>query len=92
MFMAPDDPVKFTRLRIVNRSERTRRFSLFSYLHWALGGLPSETANGITTEHDEALNAIWATNPHREQYGECVAFFAVAADEDTVRSKPSFHV
>ena len=39
MFMARDEPVKLTRLRIANRSGRPRRLSLFSYLHWALGGL-----------------------------------------------------
>ena len=38
MFMARDEPVKFTRVRIVNRGGQTRRLSLYSYLQWALGG------------------------------------------------------
>ena len=75
MFMAPDDPVKVIRLRIANRSERTRRFSVFSYLHWALGGLPSETANGLTTEHDEAAQCNFgAQSPPRAVRRECRVF------------------
>ncbi len=31
MFMAPDQPVKITRLRLANRSQRTRRLSIFAY-------------------------------------------------------------
>ena len=74
MFMARDEPVKLTRIRLANRSGRTRRLSLFSYLQWALGGLAAETAPDITTSYDGDLHVIWATNPQHEQYGECIAF------------------
>ena len=78
MFMAREDPVKITRLRLVNRSDRTRRLSLFSYLHWALGGLASDTASAVAVTFDAKLGAILAVNPNREQYESHVAFSAVA--------------
>ena len=76
LFMVRDDPVKIARLRITNRSDRTRRLSLFSFAHWALGGLASETGIDVATSYDSTNRAIFATNPHREHYGECVAFSA----------------
>ena len=81
MFMARDEPVKFTRVRIVNRGGRTRRLSLYSYLQWALGGSVGESPDSITTNCDDDLPVIWATNPARELYGGSVAFSAMAVDE-----------
>ena len=49
MFMARDEPVKITRLRLVNRSGRTRRLSLFSYLQWALGDRGRDVERGHDT-------------------------------------------
>lgn len=89
-FMTADDPVKLVRLRIANLSDRTQRLSIFSYLHWALGGLAAETANSVATEHDEALNALLARNPNREPYRDCVAFFAIVPDWEAVKGAPSF--
>ncbi|HVT30792.1 MAG TPA: hypothetical protein VHE81_22495, partial [Lacipirellulaceae bacterium] len=80
IFMARDEPVKLTRLRIVNRSGRTRRLSLFSFVQWALGGLATETAKTVTTEYDDKLRVIRATNPDRELYGDSTAFSAMAVD------------
>ena len=83
MFMARDEPVKLTRLRLVNQSGRTRRLSLFSYLHWALGGLAGETASAITTTYCGDEPAIRATNPNRERYAEHVAFSSIAVNSST---------
>lgn len=83
VFMAVDEPVKLTRVRITNRCGRTRRLSLFSYVQWALGGLPVETAGSVKTDYDSGLSAIWATNPNRDVYGEHVAFSAVSVDAGT---------
>jgi cyclic beta-1,2-glucan synthetase len=80
VFVARDEPVKLTRLRIENRSGRPRRLSLFSYLHWALGGLISETAGQVATAYDAESQVIWATNPQREHYGRCVSFSALRFD------------
>jgi cyclic beta-1,2-glucan synthetase len=81
MFVDRDEPVKCTRLRIANRSSRLRRLSIVSFLHWALGGLASETAGQVTTAFDPASNVIWANNPARDHYGDCLAFSAVRPDD-----------
>jgi N,N'-diacetylchitobiose phosphorylase len=81
MFMARDEPVKLTRVRIVNRSGRSRQLSLYSYVQWALGGLANECADSVTTNYDDQLHVIWATNADRECYGRCVAFSAMAVDQ-----------
>jgi cellobiose phosphorylase len=78
VFMAREDPVKITRLRVVNRSDRPRKLSLFSYVHWALGGLACETLRSVSTEFASQRCAILATNAGRDVYGECVAFSAVS--------------
>jgi cyclic beta-1,2-glucan synthetase len=90
MFMAPDDPVKLIRLRVVNRSGRTRRLAIFSYLHWALGDSPCAAPKTITTEYDAVLRAVLARNSDREHYGRSVAFFAAAQEGDAIRGEPSF--
>ncbi|HEY3392347.1 MAG TPA: hypothetical protein VGK58_06555 [Lacipirellulaceae bacterium] len=78
MFMAREDPVKITRLRLVNRSDQPRRLSLFSYVHWLLGGLACETSKSISTEYDGERRAILVTNPQRDVYGGHVAFSAAS--------------
>jgi cyclic beta-1,2-glucan synthetase len=80
VFMARDEPLKMTRLRITNCSGRARRLSLYSYLHWALGGLISETAGQVETAYDSQSRVIWATNSRREHYGTSVAFSAMQLD------------
>jgi cyclic beta-1,2-glucan synthetase len=79
MFMAREDPVKITRVRLVNRSDRPRKLSLFSYIHWALGGLACETSGSVATEFDPFRRAILATNPNCDVYGAYVAFSAVSS-------------
>jgi N,N'-diacetylchitobiose phosphorylase len=77
MFMARQDPLKIMRLRLVNHSNQPRRLSLFSYVHWAIGGLACETRDSISTEYDARHRVILATNPRRETYDGHVAFSAV---------------
>jgi cyclic beta-1,2-glucan synthetase len=78
MFMAPGLPMKITRVRLANRSNRPRRLSMLSFAHWSLSdsGLVTPT---ISTTYDAELEAILATNPNRETYGEHLAFCAVCA-------------
>lgn len=76
MFMDRDEPVKFVLLRVANESKRPRQLSLFSFVHWALGGLASETSIDVTTSYIAGDRTILATNPQRDLYGGHVAFSA----------------
>jgi N,N'-diacetylchitobiose phosphorylase len=78
MFMARKEPLKLTRLRLMNLSERSRRLTLYSYVHWSLGGLASETSVDVNTSCSAHDRTIWATNPHREPYSNYAAFSSLA--------------
>jgi cyclic beta-1,2-glucan synthetase len=89
MFMTASDPVKVVRLRIANHGDRQRHLSIFSFIQWALGGLVSETAGQVSCEHDGECGALLARNPHRELYGDFVAFSAPIV-ETAVGRKASY--
>jgi N,N'-diacetylchitobiose phosphorylase len=76
MFIDRDEPVKIVRLKVKNTANITRHLSLFSFAHWSLGGLASETGIDVTTSYNAVEQAIYAANPHRDLYGEYVAFSA----------------
>lgn len=79
VFMAPEDPVKFVRLRIENPGSDVRKLTLFTFQHWLLGTLVGESEL-IATDYDESLRAILVRNPKRDLYRDAVAFSAVVTD------------
>jgi cyclic beta-1,2-glucan synthetase len=68
------DPIKISRLKIINRSGRERRLSITAYVEWVLGANRSATAPFVITEIDSETGAIFAQNPWNDQFGERVAF------------------
>ncbi|MBC8133518.1 MAG: cyclic beta 1-2 glucan synthetase, partial [Deltaproteobacteria bacterium] len=52
IFVATDEPVKFARLRIWNRSGRARRLSVTGYWEWVLGELRDKTMQHVVTNLD----------------------------------------
>ncbi len=76
-FVPRGDPLKVTRIRLVNRTDRARRLSLFSYARLVLGGLPATTAGTIETLVDPRSGALLARNPARdEMFAGALAFAA----------------
>ena len=73
--------VKFSALRIVNRSGRPRSLSVAGYVEWVMGDLRPKTAMHVVTEIDAATGAICARNPYSAEFGDRIAFFD--ADEAT---------
>jgi cyclic beta-1,2-glucan synthetase len=72
-YVPVDDPIKISRLKIVNRSGRPRRLSVTAYTEWVLGANRTATAPFVVTEIHPATGAIFARNPASEQYSQ-VAF------------------
>jgi N,N'-diacetylchitobiose phosphorylase len=80
LFMEREEPVKFARVRLTNRGRVARRLSLFSYAHWNLGSLITDSPGSVSTEYDTNSRAILARNPNRELFRDAVAFSAVAIE------------
>ena len=73
--------IKFSALRITNRSGRPRNLSVTGYVEWVMGDLRPKTAMHVVTEIDPATGAICARNPYSAEFGDRIAFFD--ADEAT---------
>lgn len=73
-YVPVDDPIKISRLRIVNHSGRERHLSVTAYVEWVLGTNRSASAPFIVTEIDPRTGALFAQNPWNDQFGARVAF------------------
>jgi cyclic beta-1,2-glucan synthetase len=76
VFVARERPVKFSLLTLTNRSERTRRLSLFAYNEWAMAAPRPGEHLFVVTERDERSGAILARNSYNVDYADRVAFAA----------------
>jgi cellobiose phosphorylase len=74
LFVAPDAPLKFARLKIKNRSTRPRHLSITGYWEWVLGELRDKTLMHVVTELDSVTGAIFARNAYNSEFADRIAF------------------
>ncbi|MFJ3076569.1 GH36-type glycosyl hydrolase domain-containing protein [Pseudomonas sp. NPDC087029] len=72
--VALEAPVKFCRLKLHNRSARTRRLSVTCFAEWVLGDLRSKTAQHVVSEVDPVSGALFARNRYAVEFSRHVAF------------------
>ena len=77
VYVAMDEPVKFTVLKVRNRSGRRRRLSVTGYVEWVLGDVRPKSVMHVITEFDPQTGALLARNPYNTEFANRVAFFNV---------------
>ncbi|MBV1691995.1 glycosyl transferase [Novosphingobium sp. G106] len=68
------DPVKITRLKLRNTTNRPRRLSITAYVEWVLGTSRAASAPFVITEIAPKLRAMFARNPWNAAFARRVAF------------------
>ncbi|MDQ3494331.1 MAG: cyclic beta 1-2 glucan synthetase [Pseudomonadota bacterium] len=83
IYVALEDAVKFSVLRLRNLSGRARRLSATGYVEWVLGDLRVKSQMHVVCERDAASGALTARNPYNTEFGGRTAFFDVDAEGGT---------
>jgi cyclic beta-1,2-glucan synthetase len=81
VYVPMDDPIKISRLKIRNSSQRARRLSVTAYVEWVLGQSRAATAPFIVTAVDPGTGAMFAHNPWSSVFGSRVAFADLAGSQ-----------
>ncbi|MDQ3013447.1 MAG: phosphorylase, partial [Acidobacteriota bacterium] len=78
MFVPPDAPVKISRLRLHNRTDRRRRLSVTTYNELVLGVIREKSAPFTVTERDGQSGAVFARNAYNNEFANRVVFTAMS--------------
>ena len=73
-YVASEDPIKISRLKIRNQSSRKRRLSITGYVEWVLGTSRAGSAPFLVTEIDPESKVMLARNHWSTAFGSRVAF------------------
>ncbi|MGH7731606.1 MAG: GH36-type glycosyl hydrolase domain-containing protein, partial [Candidatus Eiseniibacteriota bacterium] len=84
VFVHASDPVKVTRIRIVNRGLRPRRLALVSYQRLVLGHSPEHAARTVTTWADEREGILLARTSGSDDHADAVVFAAAVFSDPYV--------
>ncbi|MXP39508.1 glycosyl transferase [Erythromicrobium ramosum] len=80
-FVPLADPLRISRVRLTNRSDRARQLSVTTYAEWVLGTARGMTAPFIITAHDAQSGALTARNPWNAGFADRLAFACISARE-----------
>jgi cyclic beta-1,2-glucan synthetase len=84
LFAPLDAPVKISMLRLLNRSNRSRRLSVTSYQELVLGVNRESSAMHVTTDMEEGQGAIFARNSYNNEFAGRVTFASTSESRFTM--------
>ncbi|ASK20345.1 GH36-type glycosyl hydrolase domain-containing protein [Halomonas sp. N3-2A] len=76
-FVPLDAPLRISRLRLTNHSNRTRKLSVTAYAEWVLGTSRSTSAPFLITSQVPESGALLVTNPWNADFPGRVAFLDI---------------
>ncbi|MUT64825.1 glucoamylase family protein [Paenibacillus sp. NEAU-GSW1] len=86
MYVPIDDAVKIMRLKLTNRSSRTRHISVTYYAEWVIGVQRQSNAPYISSVWDEEAQILTAQNRYQETFRDATPFLGIfpqkAADRE----------
>ncbi len=82
-FVPLDDPIKISRLKIVNASDGARQLSITHYLDWVLGNQNKRAAPFIVTSVDPESRVLLARNPWTADFKSRVAFMDMLGQQQS---------
>lgn len=83
LFVPTEDTVKISLLKIKNTSGRQRKISVTSYTEWVLGTRRERTSPYLICDIDPVSGAIFAQNPHDNEFANKVAFADISTSNIT---------
>ncbi len=75
ILVAAEAPVKYSLLRVKNRSAKARRITVTAAVAWVMGEHRVRTAPSVVSEFDGTLGALFAQNSFSNDFRDRVAFF-----------------
>lgn len=84
IYVALDNNIKYSVLKIKNDSGATRSLSVTGYVEWVMGELREKTQMNVVTEIDPISGALFARNAYNTEFADRIAFFTVNAPNRTV--------
>jgi cyclic beta-1,2-glucan synthetase len=84
VYVAMDEPVKFSVLKLRNVSGRARAISVTGFWEWVLGEQRPKSLLHVQTEVDQQTGALLARNFYNTDFSEMVAFADVGDSARTV--------
>ena len=86
VYVGLEEAVKYSVLKLRNRSGRARRISATGYVEWVLGDIRARSQMHVVNEIDPASGALTARNPYNTEFEGRVAFFDSDGDDCTYTS------
>ena len=90
VYVALEDAVKFSVLKLRNVSGRPRRLSATGYVEWILGDIKAKSQMHVVCERDHASGVLTARNPYNTDFNGRVAFFDADAPATEAARPRSF--